>query len=229
MSSKTQTQSINVAGEIVSFSDGFRYLGVYLDSRLNLKEHVQRKVKVAAGNIRKISCIRKYIDLDTAKLLATSLVLTHLDYSNSVLSGLPQSTLNKLQRVQNWAAKVVLCRTKYDSASDALKTLHWLPIKHRIDFKIACLVHKSLHGAAPTYLSDLLNVRTFSRATRMQGNSGVILEVPFTRKKFADRAFSVYGPKLWNSLPDYLRSIEDFAYFKKQLKTVLFKDAFNII
>ena len=227
MLGKTSTNAIRVAGDLITFTAGIKYLGVWLDSNLALKEHIQRKIRVAACNIRKISNIRNFIDIETAKILVSSLVLSHLDYSNSILCGLPETTLNKLQRIQNWCAKVVLCRTKYDSAKDALKMLHWLPVKHRIDFKICCLVHKSLNGAAPSYLSNLLKVRHFNRPTRMQENSKLLLEVPFTKKtSFADRAFSVYGPKIFNKLPTSVRIIQDFLSFKKALKTHLFTDAF---
>jgi hypothetical protein len=171
--------------------------------------------------------IRKYIDSDTAKLLASSLVLSHLDYSNNILSGLPNNTLHQLQRVQNWAAKVVLKQNKYDSSKSALMALHWLPIKERIDFKVLTLVFKCIHKMAPAYLCSLLEPKIYTRTTRASVHSAHTLMIPHVKKgTFAARAFSVYGPGIWNSLPSNIQSLDKLNVFKKQLKTFLFKRAF---
>ena len=226
MLKKTSSTSIKVNGVPVEISDGLKYLGVWLDSSLSMKHHIDNKIKIAAGNIRRISNIRHFIDLDTAKLLACSLVLSHLDYANSILSGLPASTIARLQRVQNWAAKMVLRRGKYESSTEALKSLHWLPIKYRIDFKILCLVFRCLEDTAPKYLSDMLKKYNPGRPTRSQSENH--LSVPFTKNKtFADRAFNVYGPNLWNELPPHIKLINNYHTFKASLKTILFKRAFK--
>ena len=216
-----------VAEECVTISSKLKYLGVLLDSTLSLNEHVMIKCKTATFNIRNIQMIRKYIDIDTAKLLATSLVLSHLDYSNNILAGLPNSTIYKLQRIQNWAAKVVLQQSKYDSSTSALMSLHWLPIKERIDFKILTLVFKCLHRMAPAYLCSLIKHKTYSRTTRASLQTGHTLDIPRVKKEtFAARSFSVYGPRLWNSLPTHIQSLDQLSHFKKHLKTFLYKQAF---
>jgi hypothetical protein len=225
---KVRTESIRVDQDAVQISNSLKYLGVLFDSDLSMDKHISAKCQAASINIRNIASIRRFINLDTAKLLASSLVLTHLDYSNSVLSGLPKKSITQLQRTQNWAAKVVLHRDKYSSSSDALLTLHWLPIKERIDFKVLCLVYKCLNNMAPQYLSSLIKIKTFSRVTRAS-TQGIILEVPMVRKAtFAARAFSVYGPTLWNSIPSSIHHSPSFPVFKKRIKTELFGCAFNL-
>ena len=74
-----------------------------------------------------------------------SLCISHLDYCNSILYGLPNSTIKKIQHIQNMCARLVLRRTKWDSAADCLSSLHWLPIKQRIKFKLCVLTYKLLH------------------------------------------------------------------------------------
>ena len=227
-SKKIQTHSIKVGQESVIISDHLKYLGVWFDSLLSMEKHITTKCQIASMNIRNIAAIRRFIDLDTAKLLASSLVLTHLDYSNSILSGLPNKSILKLQRIQNWAAKVVLYRDKYSSSTNALITLHWLPIKERIDFKILCLIFKCINNMAPAYLSSLIKIKTFSRLTRAS-QRGITLEVPQVKKAtFAARSFSVYGPKLWNSLPTQIHHSTTFNAFKKKVKTELFNRAFKL-
>ena len=227
MLTKTQMDCVDVGGEKVKISHGIKYLGVWLDCNLNMRHHIDIKIKTAAGNIRRLINIRQFIDTGTAKILACSLVLSHLDYANSILCGLPESTTTKLQRIQNWAAKVVLRYGRYESSKEALKLLHWLPVKSRIDFKILCLVYRSLHGTAPAYLSELLRSHVNGMNTRSQTDSHK-LYVPFTRKKtFAARSFSAYAPRLWNALPTSIAVTDNFPDFKKSLKTFLFKKAFN--
>jgi hypothetical protein len=223
MLSRVSTKSIQVAGEDVAVSQSMKYLGVWIDSELNLKEHIKNKCKTAINNIRVISRIRNFIDMETAKLLSSALVLSHLDFSNSVLCGLPTGTIDMLQRVQNWSAKVVLRRAKSSNSLDALQTLHWLPIKERIDFKILCLVFRCFRNTAPEYLSSLLKFKTFQRNTRASVSAPVTLDIPFTKKStFANRAFSVYGPRLWNSLPVNVRSVETLLNYTCNLDILLF-------
>lgn len=103
---KSSICHLQVGSDLIELHDGIRYLGAWLDSNLSMHQHIKDKCKAAAFNIRSISAIRKYVDVETAKQLATALVLTHLDYANSILSGLPKGSISHLQKIQNWAAKV---------------------------------------------------------------------------------------------------------------------------
>ena len=97
-------------------------------------------------NLLKIINIRKFLDRDTATQLTVSLCLTHLDYVNSLLIRLPDCSIKLMQKVQNMAAKVVLNLKKHDSSTQALRTLHWLPIKQQIEYKIINLTRQCIHG-----------------------------------------------------------------------------------
>ena len=156
-----------------------------------------------------------------------SLVLSHLDYCNSLFFGLPDTVLHKAQNIQNWAAKIVLRRGKWESSTQALFDLHWLPIVYRIQFKILTLVFKCIHGQAPDYLRCLIKLKDRSRLTRASTDD-LLLYVPFTRRKtFADHSFSVSGPKLWNILPYSIRSADSISSFRSKVKMFLFCKAFN--
>ena len=151
------------------------------------------------------------------------LVISHLDYCNSILPGLPDASITQMQRVKNLAAKVVLGKSKGDSATECLSAPHWLPIRSRINHKILTLVHKSITGKAPEYLQNLLAVCKPGRPGLRSASETNLLVVPFARcKTFAECSFSIQGPKLWNSLPDDLRSERDTDIFKRKLKTHLF-------
>ena len=137
--------------------------------------------------------------------------------------------MRKLQRVQNLAAKLILMKQKRDSATECRQILHWLPIKARIEFKILLLVHKCMINTAPEYLKNLIIQRKERRQGMRSESRSTILEVPFTKRKtFAERSFSVAGPKLWNNLPCKLRTERKIEVLKRNLKTYLFKREYNV-
>lgn len=225
---KCSIDIISVSDACVKKSHSIKYLGVHLDESLTLKQQINAKSRAALFNLSRIRTIRKYLDVENTQTLVSCLVLSHIDYASTLYYGLPSCDINKLQRVQNMAAKLVLNRSKYDSSTDSLKTLHWLPVRERIKYKIAVYVFKCLNNLAPSYLSELLHIHDSQRQLRSSSRSGVILKIPFTqRSTFMDRSFTVAGPKIWNDLPAHLRSVTELDHFKSLLKTHLFKSYFN--
>ncbi len=106
-----------------------------------------------------------------------------------------------------------------------LISLHLLPIKFRIQFKVLVITFRALHGQAPAYIRDLLQPHTASRSVTSPDQG--LLVVPRSRLKTkGDCAFEVVAPKLWNSLPLDLKSVDTVDTLKKQLKTHLFRRGF---
>ena len=178
-------------------------------------------------NYFKIKSIRPLLDDHTTARLCLSLCISHLDYCNSMLYGLPDTTLNRLQRIQNMCACLTLRRGKRDSITECLKELHWLPIKQRIQYKILTLTHKCINKIGPKYLQDLIRLRPPTRGGLRSNREVNLLVRPLTKcRTFADRSFSVGAPVLWNALPATMRSLS-FLRFKKELKTCLFRQAYS--
>ena len=216
---KCSLDNIMVRDKSVQNSKVIKYLGLLIDENLLFQSHVVNKCKTAMYNLHRIRLIRKYLTKECAEVLVYSLVMSHLDYCNSVLYGISKKLLLKMQRVQNYAAKTVLNLKRMDSATEARKSLHWLPIEGRIQFKLLTIVHKCIYGKAPNYLENLLEIQHgISRAHDVPK-----LKVPYVKSKtFAIRSFSVSGPRLWNNLPSYIRGIESYESFRKNVKTHLF-------
>ena len=123
------------------------------------------------------------------------------------MHGLPNYQLNKLQRVLNVSARQVYNAPRFCHIPPLLRSLHWLPVKARIQVKILLITFKAIHGLAPEYLCDLLTFKTSFYNLRSSGS--ILLSIPAVRSKTTsgDRAFVVAAPKLWNSLPKELRAI----------------------
>ena len=101
-----------------------RYLAAYLDPALNFKQHIKMKCRVAMLNLLNIKATGKYLTTKACAKAVITLVMTHLDYANSILTGLPKASIHQLQRMQNMAAKIVLQRIKIESSSKCLEELH---------------------------------------------------------------------------------------------------------
>ena len=157
------------------------------------------------------------------RILSTDAFITsQIDYCNSLMNGLPENLIKKLQRVQNTAARLVFNLRKYDRKTAALVTLHWLPVKYRIEFKTLLIVFKGLHDKA---LTDIKEMTTPSKSKRysIRSNEERVLKVSkFKHDTFGKRAFSVYGPLAWNCLPKEIRLCDEIEAFKRNLKTHLF-------
>ncbi len=154
-------------------------------------------------------------------------IIGRLDYCNSLLYGVPDVHLGKLQRVQNSAAGLICKKSRFDHITPVLYSLHWLPIRfcmYRIIFKILMLTFKAIHGIAPEYIASLICLK--ERSTY----SGLILNQPSAKlkKTLCDRSFTSAAPSLWNKLPLNIRNMDNFTSFKSILKTHLFRIAFNI-
>jgi len=127
-----------------------------------------------------------------AKTIACSIVASRFDYCNALLYRAPVATIKKLQRPQNNLARVVCqCRGRSD-ARPLLRSLHWLPIRQRIEYKITLITYKTLKTSNPPYLADLLEIQVASRAVRYSDAPHLVL--PRTRTELAKRAFAVQLP-----------------------------------
>ena len=213
--------SIMVGESRIDPANAVRNLGAYFTSHMDMERHVNVVCKSAYFQLRKISRIRKFLTKDATRTLVNSLVTSKLDYCNSLLFGIPNSTVSKLQRVQNTAARIITKTSRHDHITPVLKELHWLPVCERIKYKILVYTFKALHNQCPQYIKDLLTV--YIPARNLRSSNALMLEVPRTKTvTFGSRSFSNAAPSLWNALPVAVRSAASLNSFKKALKTHLF-------
>lgn len=227
--SKVSFSDLNVeVGESkIQQSMTVKNLGCVFNRHLTKEHHVNTVVRACFAELRKINSIRKSIDIDACKTLIQYNVISRLDYCNSLLYGIPQYLSNRLQRVQNYAARLIFRRSKFDHITPILFELHWIPVKYRSKYKILLLTYKCLNGLAPKYLVNLLTVYQPARSLRSESDN--LLVVPRVNQSFyLNKSFSYTSADLWNKLPLHLKSLPLDA-FKKELKTHIFKEAYNLL
>jgi len=149
---------------------------------------------------------------------------SRIDYCNSVLHGVPSSTIQKLQRIKNNAAHIVLQAPRRSDVNSLQQTLHWLPVEQRINYKLAVLTFKTQQTSSPQYLNQHISLRTSARNTR--SSSVPLLCVPFQRTSFARQSFSTAAPLTWYSLSPAVLTCDPLFTFKSRLKTHLFSTTF---
>ena len=190
------------------------------DKNFNFRSHISAICSSCIYHIRNLRSIHCHLDLDSAKLLANVLVSSLLDYCNSLLSGIAETDLTKLQCVLNRLARIVTKSPPFTRSVPLLLSLHWLPVKYRVHFKICLLTYKALHEEQPVYLRSLIAISLPSRSLR--SNRGITLSIPRIKTNTGVRAFSSCAPSLWNNLPLSVHPATSVATFRRRLKTSLF-------
>ena len=147
---------------------------------------------------RRISKLHSFLTGDAANTLAVAFILSRLDYCNSLLAGLPDHKLAKLQHIQNNAARLILHKPQHESATPLLKILHWLPVKAQIEYKVSTLCYQCLNSVAmPSYLCEVLQTYKPTRTLRSQDSSHlVVLQFSLNTYKWKKIVFCVWSSYL---------------------------------
>lgn len=226
-----QTQSfsitgITISGHVIPLSTTVTNLGLRFDPQLTFEAHIKNLCKISFYHLRNIAKLRSTLTLADAEKLVHALISSRLDYCNALLIGISNKNLQRLQYIQNSAARILMRVRKYDHITPILHSLHWLPIHARIEYKVALLTHQCIYGNAPSYLKVLVTIQTTTRSLRST-NSNRLLPPKTKLSTMGDRAFCSAAPRVWNALPDHLRVSQHTETFKKGLKTFLFSRTYE--
>ena len=213
--------SITLGSHNIPFFDSARNLGFILDSKLSMKKHVIKICQTAHFKLKRISSICRFVTEDAAETLVIFYFLSQLDYSNCLLMGTPNSVIWPLQKIQNFAARLVLLAPRHQLSTPLPEKLHWLPISERIKIKVTCMCFSAINSSDPVYLSELLYVYTPSHTLPL-------LLTPICRK------FNNTNARLMASAPSLaldptfgIHTHKTLSYFKAKLKTFLFSQYFH--
>ena len=149
-------ETLMLANSTIGIKAKAKNLGIVMDKILSFNDHINEICKKASFAVRSIGHIRRYLPYEGLKVLVNSLVISRLDYCNSVLYGIPKYQRDKLQKIQNIAARMITGTRSTDHITSTLKNLHWLPVEARINFKILLITYKILNGQSTSYLESII-------------------------------------------------------------------------
>ena len=160
------SNSITILNSDIKIQESVKYLGVRLDQTLSMSSLISDACRSSFLSLRRIGCIRPYLSDRATSCLVNSIVTSRLDFCNSSLTGLTADELNRFQRIQNCAARLIMKKRKYDHITPVIYELHWLPLEFRILYKFAVLAFRHFEGTLPTYLSVTLCTYETARSLR---------------------------------------------------------------
>ena len=141
--------TIRIGSKNIVPAEHVRNIGFLMDKLCKNTKHINNLSSLLCHQLRNIQNIRGKLNFEAAKRVAQALILSKLDYCNSLLGGTPESHLFHLQCIQNMACRVVHNLRKYDHVPALMNSLHWLRVRECITYKIAYLVHCCKMGTAP--------------------------------------------------------------------------------
>ncbi|KAK3526424.1 hypothetical protein QTP70_025458 [Hemibagrus guttatus] len=172
--SPAQDLAISLSNSMISPTASARNLGVTMDNQLSFSSHVTNVTRSCRFLLYNIRRIRPFLSTQATQVLVRSLVISRLDYCNSLLAGLPLNAIRPLQMIQNAAARLVFNLPKFSHTTPLLRSLHWLPVAARIRFKTLMLAYKAKNGPAPSYLKALVTSRTAPRLLRSTSTARLV-------------------------------------------------------
>ncbi|XP_061119563.1 uncharacterized protein LOC133142389 [Conger conger] len=207
--------SLTVEDFVVSSSRTAKNLGVTLDKCLTLAPQVSSTARTCRFFLYNKRRIRHLLTEKATQLLVQALVISRLDYCNSLLAGLPACAIKPLQLVQNAAARLITSQPRSAHVTPLLIGLHWRPIAAHICFKALVLAFQAAKGTAPPYIQSLIT--PYSPARPLRSASSGRLMVPSLRapggRAARSRLFSILVPQWWNDLPTTVRTAESLPLF----------------
>ena len=211
--------AIKIGNDTITNSTSAKNLGVHFDANFKGTIHTNKLSSSVFLTISSIAKIRSMLDMDSTKILVQALIVSKLDYCNSVVLGIPMYNIDKMQRLQNMACRLIFNLHRHYHVTPYLKLLHWLKTEYRIQYKVEVLVFKCVHGLAPPYLSELIEM-----SHNRQLRSALSNKLPVARANTAlvhNSSFTSMGPCIWNALPTSIRTATSLEVFKTKTSDIL--------
>ena len=222
--------SITIGNAHIPFKQSVKNLGFTLDCHLTMNAHVSNIARTCYFELRRLASIRRFLTSTATATLVSAFVLSRIDYCSSLLFGSTHDVTSHLQRIQNYAARVILRLPMSSSITIHLKSLPWLTVRRRRStYKIACLCYHCHSSTAPSYVTDMLRKKPLhTRNTRSSSYTMPLLNRPaHSKATLGDRSFSFASSSVWNSIPNDVMCAPSLSSFKFRLKTYFFRSAYK--
>ena len=212
--------------KLVEFDHTVKNLGFLIDSKLSFVNQVSKVCQYGHFMLHNLYRISSKISIPLKIQLVQSLILSYIDYCNSLYIGLCGKEIKRLQRLMNASVRFIYNLDKRDysiSITEYIKKCHFLTVNLRIKYKICVLVFKCIQGIAPFYLTEMLDKKESLESLRINKDTMLLNCLKYDKPNYRNARFSSSAPRVWNELPITLRSTANLTIFKSRLKTHFFK------
>ena len=165
-------ESADIGGSCIPFQTTVTYLGVHLDQTLSMKQHTSSLCSTTFLALKRIASIRLFLYNSSTEKLVASMITSRLDYCNATFAGVADEQIARIRKIQSKRRRAHLEKSKCDHVTPLLEELHWLPVKYRIQYKLATLAFRHFDGTLPPYLSSSLCTYRPSRSLRSSTANG---------------------------------------------------------
>ena len=216
---RVQDITITVGDDTIHEKPVVRNLGMFFDKELKHTTHINRLTSSSFHCLQNMARIQHQLDTQTVKTIIQALVISKLDYCNSILLGIPNYNIAKLQRTQNMACRMVYKLPKSLHITQYLFDVHWLKIPQRIEFNVISIMYKCVNNTALEYLRELVLSDKELPECILRSNSRSLLPTSLSRISLVhDYSFKSQGPRLWNRVDIDIRNATTTQYLKANLK-----------
>ena len=207
-----------INGETLQNSNCEKLLGVKIDNHLSWNSQIDQVCSNISSRLFLLSKIKKFLNLESRKLFYTGYILPLIDYCCVVWSNCNNECVQRLQKLQKRAARLILDTDPLASSLPLIKKLGWMKIEHRILYHKCLLTFKCLHNLAPVYLTEKVTPVSRNNPYQLRNVLHEELYVPRANTELFKKSFYYSGPYEWNNLPYSLRDIKSISSFKEKLK-----------
>ena len=230
--------SITIGNAQIPFKKSVKNFGITLACHLTMNTHVSNIARTCYFELHRLASIRRFLTSTATATFISAFVSSRIDYFNSLLFGSTHDMTSHFHQIQNFAARVILRLPKSSSKTIHLQSLHWLPVKVRSTYEIACLCYHCHRSTAPSYVTGMLHIvytiwynyrkPLHTRNTRTSSHTMLLINRPArSMATLGDRSFSFASSSVWKSIPNDVRCAPSLSSRKSRLKTYLFRSVYK--
>ena len=213
-----QKLEINLADNAIVNVNKQKLLGIFIDEHLLWTPHIDYLCSTISSRISLLKQLAKYVPIKVQKTYYQGYILPLLDYCSNTWGTTYKINIDRLNKLQKRAARIVLKADYTTPSTDMFKELDWMSVSSRCNYNKAVLTYKALNKLTPPYISDLLKPVSETSTRQLRSSENGSLAVPRSRTALYDKSFTYSASKLWNALPCAIKSAPSLSSFKRCVK-----------
>ena len=206
--------NLHIGETSINLSDEEKLLGLLIDNTLKWSAQVEATLKKCNSLLYLLSRIKVYLNLHSRKLFFNAYILPHIDYCSTVWGNCKAADIDRVIKFQKRAARLILDEDFNTPSNVLFKALGWLRFDDRVNYRKAVMMYKALHDLSPTYISNKFTHTHSIHQINLRSLTDTTLYIPQPKLEIFRKSLAYSGPKIWNTLPEFVRDAPSLDSFK---------------